>query len=420
MPTPKSCLIKGSLLDLDSTNKELVIHRSEDDHVLAVGISVLRELLDHGLVFGARGREDIEVRQYRRAVDGYVEDSAPCRTPIGFGKVQPHRMARPNGKAGNRVSETRNACGWIHGNRRRVRHSAQINGVGMINGGAASEELVGNEWTHRRPAAVDLEGGGWQRGCAGLVGGWRCPGRIRSLYQIEVRSVCRQSGIRERRPAHTGGDLVAAGRREARGGAAENIVANRAARRRARSPAKIDLSAGSCRRPQPGWRGRYYRATTGTGNDFDPAYQRAVDQRVECDRVDAVGICVLCELLDHGFVLGARGGKDIEVAQYLSAVDEHVKGAGAGGREEGLGEVQPYLLTRAGSKARDDVAESPDARGLVHSHGRRVGHAAQINGIGVIDSCAATEILIGKERTHRRSAGVDRNVRNRRSGCDPR
>src|SRR5260370_9841407 len=266
MPTPKSCLIKGSLLDLDSTNQGVVLHRSEDDHVLAAGISVLRELLDHGLVFGARGREDIEVRQYRRAVDGYVEDSAPCRTQVGLGKVQPHRMACPSGKAGNRVSETRNACGLIHGHRRRVRNSAQINGVGMINGGAASEELVGNEWTHRRPAAVNLEGGRWQRGCTGLVGGCRCTGRVRSLYQIEVRSVCRQSGIRERRPAHTGGDLVAAGRCEARRGAAENIVANRAARRRPRSPPQVDLPARSRRRSQPGWRGGYYRATANTGN----------------------------------------------------------------------------------------------------------------------------------------------------------
>ncbi len=54
---------------------------------------------------------------------------------------------------------------------------------------------------------------------------------------------------------------------------------------------------------------------------------------------------------------------------------------------------------------------------LVHGHGRRIGHPAQVDGVGVIDGRPAIEILVGEEWTYRWPAGIDGDIGNGRTRC---
>src|SRR5205823_12332025 len=71
--TPPNLSWLSLLLNLHPTGQCLVDDRSDLDHVLAAGVGVFRELLDHRFVLRAGGREDIEVRQDLRAVDAHVK-----------------------------------------------------------------------------------------------------------------------------------------------------------------------------------------------------------------------------------------------------------------------------------------------------------------------------------------------------------
>src|SRR5260370_34928633 len=93
------------LLNQNPTNRGVFTHRGKLDQVTAGGARVFRELFNHCFVLGARGRKNIEVRQYLRAVDAHVEGSGTGCREVGFGKVQPHRVARSRRKAWNRVRE---------------------------------------------------------------------------------------------------------------------------------------------------------------------------------------------------------------------------------------------------------------------------------------------------------------------------
>ena len=73
-----------------------------------------------------------------------------------------------------------------------------------------------------------------------------------------------------------------------------------------------------------------------------------------------------------------------------------------GGREVGLAEVQPHHIVRPGREAPDGVGEVAVAAGLVDGRGRRVGHVAGVDRVGVTDRAAAGEVLVGHERAHRR------------------
>src|SRR5262249_51725706 len=59
------------------------------------------------------------------------------------------------------------------------------------------------------------------------------------------------------------------------------------------------------------------------------------------------------------------------------------------------------------SKSRKRVSEIADARRLVYRHGSRIGYAGQVDGVGVIDSPATGEVLVGKKRINRWPAAVD-------------
>src|SRR5260370_38105473 len=98
------------------------------------------------------------------------------------------------------------------------------------------------------------------------------------------------------------------------------------------------------------WGGEILRASPISSNDLlnlNPTYQGVVDHRGKRDHVTAGGARVFRELFNHCFVLGARGRKNIEVRQYLRAVDAHVEGSGTGCREEGFGKVKPHRWARS-------------------------------------------------------------------------
>src|SRR5580704_272902 len=72
---------------------------------------------------------------------------------------------------------------------------------------------------------------------------------------------------------------------------------------------------------------------------LDPAEQGLVDDRCELNDVLAAGIGIHGELLDDGLILSPRRREDIEIAQYLRAVDSHVEFPSAGGVEVSFGEM---------------------------------------------------------------------------------
>src|SRR5260370_15897135 len=75
-----------ALLHLDPAYQGLVHHRRELNHVLAAGIRVHCELLDDGLVLGARSRKDVEGSQYLRAVNAHIKVSPTAAAQEHFCK----------------------------------------------------------------------------------------------------------------------------------------------------------------------------------------------------------------------------------------------------------------------------------------------------------------------------------------------
>src|SRR5260370_15625576 len=139
-------------VNLDSTDESFVGHGCELNYDLTAAIGSGAELLDHRLVRRTGRREDIEIGEYLRAVDGDVEDALAGSRPEGLSKVQAHGVARSGGEAGNRVAE-RGArpdgrplpCRLVDGHWGRIGHSAQINRVGMIGRPAANEVGIRDE-----------------------------------------------------------------------------------------------------------------------------------------------------------------------------------------------------------------------------------------------------------------------------------
>src|SRR5713226_2244974 len=91
--------------------------------------------------------------------------------------------------------------------------------------------------------------------------------------------------------------------------------------------------------------------------DFDATDERVVHYRCKRNHELAARIRRLRELLDVGDVLPTSRFDDVEVGQYLRAVDGDVERARAGRGEKGFGKVQPYGMARSGSKARNRVGE---------------------------------------------------------------
>src|SRR5215510_1393695 len=73
-------------------------------------------------------------------------------------------------------------------------------------------------------------------------------------------------------------------------------------------------------------------------------------------------------------------------------------------------------VARSGWEAWNRVGEISNSSRLVYRHGSGVGHRAQINGVDMVDSAAAGEIHVGHEWAHRRTAGIDLDIR-WNSGC---
>src|SRR5262249_21204607 len=59
--------------------------------------------------------------------------------------------------------------------------------------------------------------------------------------------------------------------------------------------------------------------------DFNAAYLGIVLDRGELNRDLAAAVCVRGELFDHGNILAACGGEDVEVAQHLRAIDRDIE-----------------------------------------------------------------------------------------------
>src|SRR5262249_40551007 len=140
--------------------------------------------------------------------------------------------------------------------------------------------------------------------------------------------------------------------------------------------------------------------------DLNPAGQRLINDGLKRNHIVAGGTCRLRELFDDRFILSPGGGNDIEVRQYSRAVDTHVEGAGTGGAEEGLGEVQSHRVARPRTEAGNGVAEITGACGLVDGHRRWICHGAQVNGVGVADRAAAGKIAVGNEGSYGRTSRV--------------
>ncbi len=100
--------------------------------------------------------------------------------------MEPQCVARSGHKSAKRIGEITNARRLIYRHRGRVGHSAQVDGVGMIDSPAAGEVQIGHERAHRRPTGVDLESAGHGLGgCGCLVGGRARAARANGLHQIE-------------------------------------------------------------------------------------------------------------------------------------------------------------------------------------------------------------------------------------------
>jgi hypothetical protein len=123
------------------------------------------------------------------------------------------------------------------------------------------------------------------------------------------------------------------------------------------------------------------------------------------------------EVLGDGFVLRASGGKNVEVAEELSAVDAHVEGARAGRREVRLREVEPHDVARAGDEAGHRVREVPAARILINRGRCGVGDAVGVDGVGVVNGFATAEVCVSQVRRSRRSAAVERHPATRPSAA---
>ncbi len=86
----------------------------------------------------------------------------------------------------------------------------------------------------------------------------------------------------------------------------------------------------------------------------------------------------------------------------------HVEDALAGGGLVQLREVQAHRILAAGSEVRQGVGAGAVAFALVHRRGRRVGHAADGDGVGDRALGAAAAVLVGGERRDcAAAAGVD-------------
>src|SRR5437016_2157681 len=123
--------------------------------------------------------------------------------------------------------------------------------------------------------------------------------------------------------------------------------------------------------------------------DLDPTQQRLIHHFGELDHILTARVRVHRELLDDGLVLRSRRREDIEVAQYLRAVDAQLEGARTGRAEESFSKVQPHRVARSCSKAGNRIGEVPHPGRLVYGHGSGIGNAAQINGVGVVNRAAA-------------------------------
>src|ERR1700678_4218112 len=91
--------------DLDGVDLGVVLDGDELDGDRAGAAGGCGERLGDRLELAAGGGEDVEVGQHLGAVDEDVEGAVPGGGPVLLGEVQPHRVARAGGQAGDRVGE---------------------------------------------------------------------------------------------------------------------------------------------------------------------------------------------------------------------------------------------------------------------------------------------------------------------------
>src|ERR1039457_3714224 len=121
--------VKFVLPDFNSAGFGLVFGAvGVGDHDLAAAVGGGRELLDQSLVLSGYGI-DVKVAEYRCAVDGHVEDTAPRRGEIGLGEVQQNGVLAAGHHAWNRASEGSGPLRLINSHRRGIGYACHDDGV---------------------------------------------------------------------------------------------------------------------------------------------------------------------------------------------------------------------------------------------------------------------------------------------------
>src|SRR3569832_2286627 len=138
--------------DLDAFDGRVVGDRRQLDGDLARRVGRGGEVAHHRLERGARAREDVEVRQDRRAVDGHVEHALAFGRLEQLGEVQADGVVRACHQAGERVGDVAVPLALVHALRRRGCHARDGDGVRHRAGRAAARELIAGE--RRRPAGA--------------------------------------------------------------------------------------------------------------------------------------------------------------------------------------------------------------------------------------------------------------------------
>src|SRR5260370_16787353 len=98
----------------------------------------------------------------------------------------------------------------------------------------------------------------------------------------------------------------------------------------------------------------------------------------ELNGILAAPICIDPKLSDHGFVLGAGSGKDIEVRQHLRAIDRDVEDTLTGCCKKVLRKMQPHGMGGSCGKAWKRAPKLPEPPRFVAGHRSRLSHTAGI------------------------------------------
>jgi len=122
----KLTCFQGELDDLDAVDLSIILDAGKLDRDLTRAICGSRELLHIRFVGRACARNDVEVAQHLLVVDADVEDALTSARPVGFGKVQTHRVRLAGGQTGDGVAEGAVAITLADGQGRGIAHAAGI------------------------------------------------------------------------------------------------------------------------------------------------------------------------------------------------------------------------------------------------------------------------------------------------------